>query len=299
MAMGWLTPDRKKWLGFGAWLLFVTVVALLTRFPADMAADYAERALAERLPGYRFAIDEVAVTPLLRLRATGCRVSAAEAQGEPILQFAEVEVAPSWWGLLRGRKGVCFSGKGYGGEMEGSILLRPDSMRLEEVALHLRKMQVRRYPRLKELLGRKMAGEISGDLLLSATTGRLADGDGSVEFSLRNGEVELLQPVMGRAAFGFDEVVLALSIAKRKMSVKRFELAGREGRGRITGSAALHDRLLFSRLSLQGGIELDQNAFHGTPEGEEALAVLQPFVRNGRFRIGVDGTIAQPKIRLL
>ncbi|MDH4322163.1 MAG: type II secretion system protein GspN, partial [Desulfobulbaceae bacterium] len=187
MAMGWLTPDRKKWLGFAAWILFVTVVALIARFPADVAADYLERALAERLPGYRFAIDEAAVTPLLRLRMTGCRVATVEAEAEPILQFAEVVAAPSWWGLLRGRKGVCFSGKGYGGEMEGKILLRPGSMDIEEFALYLRKMQLQRYPRLKNLLGRKMAGEISGDVVMSAKTGRLADGEGSVEFSLRHG----------------------------------------------------------------------------------------------------------------
>lgn len=274
------------------------IVALLVRLPSDVAAHYLEQAFARQMPGYRLAITEVVVSPLLRLRAGSCRVSAVGVPA-PVLQVEDVSVEPSLWGFCLGRKEVGFSAKAYGGKVRGDVLLRAGSLLPEVLSVELTRVQLQRYANLKNLLGRQLAGEVSGDVVFSGGAGRFVDGSGRAEVTLRNGEVELLQPILGFASLGLEEVAVALAIEKRKATVKRFDLESREGHGTISGFVNIQDNILQSRLSLRGDVEPDVNAFRGRPDGERLLKVMKPFLRNGKIRIGVSGTFTQPRIRLL
>ncbi len=296
--MKWLTADGQKWLGYTVWFLLVTVLALFVRMPSEVAAGFLQRAFARQMPGYRLTVAQVAVTPLLRLRAAGCRV-APVGESQPVLQLEKLWVAPSLWGLCMGRKEVSFTANAYGGEVRGHVALRADGAFPQTLSMQMTEIQLRRYANLKNLLGRYVEGEVSGDVTYTAGSARFNDGTGQMDLTLRNGEVELLQPVLGFSSLDLGQVSLALEIAKGKATVQRFDLAGREGQGTITGSVHIQDNLLRSVLSLRGDIEPDRNAFRGTPEGESAMKVMQQFLRNGKIRIGVGGTFKQPKIRLL
>jgi len=287
----------RGWLGYCIWLIIVTAAALIARLPSDLAADYLQDLFLEMVPGYHLAVTEVAVSPLLRLNVSGCRV-VANGTDEPLLQADQVLVSPSLLALCLGRKRIRFSASAYGGNVQGDVLSRADAVFPDQLSLQVRGIQLQRYHRTVTLLGSRLTGEVSGDIAYNGEGG-FGDGTGHLKFRLRNGAIALPEAIFGFTSFDLGEVNVAIEINKRKAVVTSFSLAGREGHGTISGTVNMQQRLSRSRLSLKGEFEPDQHALRETAEGETALRMMQEILRNGKIRIAVGGTVGQPEIRLL
>lgn len=288
----WLPADvpKRTILGYAAFTAFAFVVFLISTFPHELAARRLASTLAER-SGWRIEFDSFAFRPWEGYRLSDVRARPAGA-GIPI-RAERVSARLGLRDLLfRGRTTLLLDGEAYGGSIEALVAPREDGgfeFELDEVALS-------EIESLREVVDGLWQGRVSGRLRLH-TRGDWSALSGEGTFALADGS--LTEATAGGFTIPdvrFSRGTLAFDIEEGRLEIRTAEFAGPDLEANVRGR--IHLRRPPERSLLDLNLEL--HPLPGARSGLEPLLLL--WNRNqkppdGRYRLGVGGSIDAPRLR--
>jgi type II secretion system protein N len=289
---------KRAWFGYGVFAALVAVCALYFRFPAVEVGDYLDRSIKGINPALSFAAATIKPWPPLLLRFTDMKVVSTGAD-DPLLVADNLVAGPQIRSLVQGKKPVyVFKGKAYGGEFDGRLQLHSDTAQPGSASLSFNGIDLAKYKYFSELLGRHIEGILGGSVDFQTATDRLLGGDGRTKLRVTDGRVELLQPLFGLDAIGFNDLTVEAELANGVLTAN-MEFDGPEIRGTVSGTVRVLADIGQSRLALKGAIEPQAQLEQQHPQAAAAFNLLKKKMKNGRYSFAVSGTVQQPKFSIL
>ena len=289
------TRALAGYLVFG---LLLTAGLLIYRFPGDAVRVYLESKAKGIAPRCTLSIGAVSLHYTLGLRLGSPRLSCGTLSGEGIFEADHLLIRPQIRTLFGGGMALLFEGPVYGGVVEGKVRL-PEKEAGGPVTLSLaiEDVAVGEAAALGKFLGRRVTGALSGTLFYDGRVDALTRGSGEARLVLSDGEVQLLQPLLGLASVDFKEIRTTVVCKDGKMDFTRTEFRGPTLRGELPGSVMLEREFSKSRLNLRGTIE-PLGALAGRLTGTDPEATfIRRLLRGGRLSFLIQGVIAKPSIR--
>lgn len=275
--------------------LYIAVVT----FPFEQVKDQVLPFLAKGMP-FSLDLDGIRAIPSLSIRASEVRIwkevgGTKQSKGPPHLVIETLTVRPSLLSLFTGKKAASFSARFYGGQAQGTIGVRGQSV---TVAARWKDIDLSTYKLPAETM--KLDGKLSGDIDLSIPRRKPALAEGSVSFRITDGSVQNLQvyslTVPALTGIAGSSTVLIQKEKDKDISVaslKECALSGNEAAVTLTGEMRLATPLAQSRLNIKGSLKLmgDFASRYDT--------MLQGLLRNknkeGSYPFSLMGTLGQPR----
>jgi len=289
--------SKKTWLGYGVFALLVAVCSLYFRFPATEVGDYLDRSVKEMSPDLSLTAAMIKPWPPVLLRFTNMKVMRTGVD-VPLVAADSLVAGPQLRSLVRGKSVYVFKGEAYSGEFNGRLQRQENAPSLGSAALTFSGIDLAKYKYLPELLGRQLGGILSGSVDYRNGSGRLLDGEGGTKLRILDGRVELLQPLLGMDAVGFNDLTVEASLAKGILTAK-MELDGPELQGAMSGTIRMMADVRQSRLALKGTIEPLEQLYQQYPQAAAAFNMLKKKMKNGKYSFAISGTVQKPKFSIL
>ncbi|MCL2669480.1 MAG: type II secretion system protein GspN, partial [Syntrophaceae bacterium] len=143
-----------------------------------------------------------------------------------------------------------------------------EEIRIEEIAW------------LKEPLSSPLTGRLQGTFQYSGEDKTLRSGTGQLDFTMVNGNYLLREPLFGFDRVDFSRIEGKIGYRNGALQLSQLTLTGERLRLAFRGNLLLAEQWPESRLELTGTIQL-------TDQGDRQL------------RVAIDGTVGNPRARLL
>jgi type II secretion system protein N len=288
---------KRRWFGYALFCIAGVVFFLYYLFPSDVVENYVQVRAEHSNPPLLLSIERITPWPLLGLRSAKTEVSLKNKPQLILFRAENISLKPGLWSFIKRKPKYSIDINAYGGEIRGDIIFKRINMEGPFYAeIDINRIRVGNHEHMKDFVGRKIDGTLSGKIYYSGQQNRLISGSGEATLKLSEGTVELLVPLLSLNAIEFDEAVVELILKSRKIRVTRLELEGPQLKSSITGTISLRKQLAMSSLNLRGTIE-PFAAMVKNVSGLGILKNLQQRLRRGVISFTIRGTLNQPKIR--
>ena len=244
----------KRWIGYSAYALVVTIVFLVWFFPSDLLKAYVESAVT-RHSNTTLSLDSASLGFPVVLHFDNAVLSLTGKPGSTVV-MESIDIEPLFRTLIRGRVALAFTGEAYGGRGSGTVAFE-DSFAVKgpvNAEARFENIDVGKCSYVKATLGRKMTGKVKGTLSWSGFPGRIIDGTGSADCVFFNGEVRLVENILGFDTVTYDRIDAKAILKNRTLRINPFHLIGTEVNSTVSGNIFLDNNPMRSRLSLKGQI---------------------------------------------
>ncbi len=271
-------------------LLFLIFVAVT--FPHDQVLHGVLARAAG--PGLAVEVRDVGLGWTLGYRIGELRlVPRRDPKPAPLLTATAVRVAPSWFGLLRGRPyPLRLRADLYGGTLDATVDLRPEAF---SVSAALDDVDARGYTGLAPVLEGRLEGALDGIVELRGDTRRPPTMSGEIDlravgFVLENGKIRgITVPNLH-----FPETHLAGSVKGGRLEFDDLTARGQEVS--VTGDGTL--TLMFPLIASVLNLDL---TLHPAPDLPDPLRMALNLIPgeprpNGDREVRVFGTLALPRV---
>jgi len=289
--------NKKAWLGYGVFAALVAVGSLYFRFPAAEVGDYLDRSVKGMNPDLSLTAAMIKPWPPVLLRLTNMKVMRAGVD-VPLIVADSLVAGPQLRSLVQGKSVYFFKGEAYSGEFNGRLQRQEDAPSLGSAALTFSGIDLAKYKYLPELLGRQLGGILTGSVDYHSDSGRLLDGEGRTKLRVLDGRVELLQPLFGLDAVGFNDLNVDAALANGVLTAN-MKLDGPELQGTMSGTIRMVADVGQSRLAFKGTIEPLDQLYQQYPQAAAAFNMLKKKMKNGKYSFAISGTVQQPKFSIL
>ena len=242
--------SKKKWLIYAAYLLIVAVFFLYLLFPSEAVKSYVRYQMAALAPGMDFSIAHV--KPGFPPSLVFSNISIAY-QNKPVASVERLTLLPDYLSLFKRGIAFRFSGKVYGGKMDGKANIATDG-RSQQVKARIAFVNIRvdNVPILKSLANYQVTGAVAGNIEYSGPTN--GNGSGKAEVSVSGCRVKLDPPLFGIPQVGFDLASADVDLKNQQLNLKTLTVKGPDLSGNANGKILLRDPFENSRLQLTGKI---------------------------------------------
>lgn len=280
-------PNRAL-LGYALWTVGAFLFFWILTFPHEIVAQRITSEIAAR-SGWRIEYDSFAFRPWAGYRFTG--VSARRGTAGAPVEAARIAVRPGLRDLLlRARTTLLLDGDAYGG---GFRALVADDGGFE---LELDEISLAAIPTLRQIIDGRWQGRVSGKMRIHSR-GDVTSASGEGSLALADGALtEASASGFKIPDVRFSRGELEFSLAGGKLEIGRGTFEGPDLDVNVRGQVQLRAPAERSPLDLA----LEIHPVPGSNAGLEPL--LQLWNRNqrppdGRYRIGVGGTLGAPRLR--
>ncbi|MCA9772195.1 MAG: type II secretion system protein GspN [Myxococcales bacterium] len=317
-----MTPRRKTalWIaGTVAWALALYLFFVYRTFPYDRVEGLIADRIARAVPaldvqfmGFRpswltgVRVDRLVVhrrrTPppgFTSRRAPGAPgaspdAPSADAPSAPLLAMRDVTARVRLLDLARGRIGVGVDGEASGGDVDAHVAIGRRGGR--KIHLHLRDVDIAKYPYLKEELGATVEGLANLDLDLDMLSDNVAEWSGGGKVDIRNAKlVEVTAGEVPIPPFTFKTVSAELEVKDGKAVIKRSHVQGQEiSDGQVTGEITLRPALDRSPMDLTAKFKLSPGLEQQW--GSIISGQLRRKDAEGYYSVYVRGTLFAPRV---
>ncbi|MEA3346984.1 MAG: type II secretion system protein GspN [Candidatus Auribacterota bacterium] len=291
---------NKKWLAYILFTILLTVCLLYYRFPSDSFRYYLQ-ATAERMnPKYLLSVEKVSpiFPPGFSLRKTKLSLKINPDAG--LFMADSIVIRPEIWSFLKGRSGYRFNCLAYGGGLKGSVHFSGNSVKAPfSASVKFKDIRIDNYAAFSSMIRRDIKGITGGTIKYSGECDSLIDGTGEAEFTISDGRVELLKPILSYDTINFDTILMKIALKNQKIDVIHVELKWQDVKGSLSGYIALKKDILKSRLSLRGAIEIPVGTLKGSKEAVNTIKFLRTRSKKGKLNFIVDGTFISPTFRFI
>jgi type II secretion system protein N len=285
-------------LGYVLYGLILAMALLYFRFPSDAVEDYFQARGERANPPLSLSADRIGPLIPFGLKFVKTRVSLKDSPSSLVLNADRISVRPSFLSLLGVKSDFSFRCAAYKGDTSGSIRLWQDeNARSVDTEIELTNVDLGEYAYLRELIGRRVTGTLSGTIVYNGQYKPILDGSGEANLSLSEGMVELAEPFLTLKSIDFDELEIDMVLKKKKIDVGRLEFKGKQLQGALSGTITLKEALEESVLRLSGTIEPFAALFESATGIEETVEFLRGRIDQGTFTFMIEGTLSQPKIK--
>ena len=289
---------NKRWLGYISYCIILAIGFLYCRFPSDALRDYLQaRASNFNIPLF-LSIERVRPWPPFGMRLRQAQVSLKHNPARKVFEAESLLISPGPWLFFRGHSKYRFECLAYGGNLSGYIHFRNSSTSGPfDAEIELKGIRIGTYGYLKDLIGRKVDGILSGTVYYSGEQTDLMGGNGEASLRLLDGRVELLLPILSLESIDFNDIKMDMVLKEQKINLTRLELEGPQMKSTLSGTVSLKEDFAKSTLDLKGSLEPFASLFKDAGGLHNALRLFKRGLRRGTLAFVIYGTIGEPKIK--
>lgn len=295
--------------------LFVFIYLL---FPISILKPYliqqAETALSAGSMGSNAGNAQVNLGHLGLWRLSGVKLSKLSIQLPSYTEQMSSAYELDWlgirlgiWGLLRGKKSIGFSGKGYDGRFSGKVVL-DKTQKLERAYFSLSNLNVGGLPPIRSL-GAPSVGTLAADvdLLMGKEASKNASGTAELSlkgFSIGPGEVKL-PSLMFSSGLTVPKIRLGdlqgkLQFTNGKGVGKNLKLTGGDIDASLDIDVMVSDQIGYSRLEGTGWFKIRQAFLDQNPKFKTLLELSGTSKpdQDGKYEFTLRGTLSHPLLAM-
>ena len=271
------TVIRK--ISFAAYFIAAFLLFLLFLFPFDRVRSKLESEVRSRTP---FELSVARISPRFFDRFVLVDVVVSDKKNRVLFESPAVKATVSLFSLLRGGISVDMKAQAYGGELLVKAHQDPKQQRL---LIDADGLDIASYPMMKDF-GLKLTGKIGGNFEMNGDSGKgrlWLKGLTSRELKIKGFPVPDLD---------FEKGWLEADFKGDRMTIRKFELEGKELKVRATGDMVLRERgtlNLLVRLKPSERLVREQAGIFSLLKNKDA---------DGFYQFTLGGLLAEPMPRL-
>ena len=286
----------KKVVGYLLWALVLAGFLIAWKFPYGSVYQRLDAAARARL-GLRFEITDVSFILPPGLKLERCTVRSTEPGSKAFLAATQLYLRLRLLPLLKGTMALTLRSQIYGGSLTGDIRLKPFyDFRQYQLRLRGQGLRLDEQAGISALLGRQLAGKISGDLQFEGHLADIFNSAGGGKLQLEKGSFPIDSPYLTSKFLEGLDISVTFGLSEGIFTIKtcRFEGAGLQGT--LNGEVRLQSRLPDSILKLEGRSQIDSAMVNLPPDKRRVAAAFLDRGKPVPFK--VRGTIEAPQLRL-
>ena len=286
----------KKAIGYFLWAMVLTMVLIIWRFPYESLQDKLE-ALASTSLGLQFDLTDMSLTIPPGLKFAKCTVRSMDMGSKPLFEATKVHTRFKLLPLLKGNLAFTVRSKAYGGSLSGDFRLAPiHNFQSYRMRVRAETVRLEDQSGISLLLGRPLAGEISGEVELEGVVGDLVNAAGDGNFKLVDGSFPIDSPYLKAKTLEGLVVSATIELSGGSFKISDCQFKGKGFQGTLTGEVRLQPGLTNSVLNLAGRGQVEAEMIN-LPADKRRVA--EAFLnRDKPLPFQVRGTIAEPRLVL-
>jgi type II secretion system protein N len=298
--MSFLAKNKKLfWLLI--YFILVTVIFLFLNFPSESVKAYVQSLAEDKMKESDFSLEKVSLSLPFGCKLRLVELASKQGQGSLKLKAEEMTVNPDLWAMIKGKSIYHFDGHLYGGTAKGTVdflhnkISSPYLLRFTLDDINFKSAQI-----VPGLINRDLDGKLAGVVRFEYKGGSLADGTGEAKLILSDGKAEVSLPLLDLNAFGLDRLEIQCQLNNKRLNLVKMEFIGPEIRATLSGSITLDRRLLAkSRINLKGEMEPLPEFFQKLGTNPSTMETFRKRLKNGKLIFSVNGTLDEPKMRIM
>ncbi|HDH86897.1 MAG: type II secretion system protein GspN [Desulfobacterium sp. 4572_20] len=296
--MGRFISKNKKWFGYIAFCIVVAGSLLYYRFPSDALRDYLTITANNLNNSATLSIGQIKPSLPFGLKFGRTELILKDKPSIKLFRADSIFIKPDPWAFFKGKSKYCFECLTYGGDAEGCVNFKKNSMEMPfDAEIELKNMQIAKYEHLKDLIGLQIDGLLYATIFFKGQHKNLMDGTGEAHLKLLDGNIELLAPILSLESIEFHEIKSDMALEKHTIHIKRLELTGPLLRGALSGTIGLEKAFVKSALNLKGTIDPFTSFFKSLGSVSNTVSFFKQRLKKGAIHFVIHGTLAEPKIR--
>jgi type II secretion system protein N len=283
--------SRKKQLLYGIYIFVVAVFFLYYLFPSETIANYVTSRFNRVNPDINLVIDHASLAFPLGLKLHDASVYYLSTE---VFKTDHLKIVPNFLSLFRSKIVFFFKGSAFGGILEGRGEFdknRPDQHAV--IAVKLSGINIKEISAVKHFVGRNITGLLEGNFTFR-NSGK-SDRELDAGFSISDGEVELLMPILGQKSIPFTKLETDITIKNERLNIKRCTIKGDPLDGSISGLVTLREPLDQSSLRLSGMIEPNPKFFEKLGKDFPVTLLPKNILSKKVVRIRIYGSLDTPR----
>ena len=280
---------RSMYLIYLFYGCLLTGVLLVVRFPAETLRQYCAGAVERVLPGATCSIGRIDYDFPLALRIRDIRVTLTHKPEEVLLfiKHLSVDVEPR-------QKSCRLLAEAYDGRHGCRLLIKGDTLVLEDFKIH--HFDLGQWGALQTLLGRKVSGFLDVTGAYAGSLGKLMAGEAKGAVAVREGSMELLQPILSLNTLNFQNVETEFHMKEQTVTMRKGNFHGSEFNGTFSGTFRVIDPLGSGTLGVSG-ILTPLSLADVDPRWKNRATILQTRYKQATLPFVISGTLAGPLFR--
>ncbi|MCK9274978.1 MAG: type II secretion system protein GspN [Syntrophales bacterium] len=268
----------RGWIGYTLYGIAITVFFLFFLFPSGLFKSYLESA-AMKYINAGVTIDSSSLIFPSTVSLKNCKIHFNGRTHAPVIIDA-MKVVPSIKNLLKGKAAVRIEGSAYGGSIKARMIMRNRFSLSGPVTFtgDFQNIDIGKCDWIQKAFGRRLEGNFKGTGDFEGVTGGLLDGSGRFEGTLFNGNIELIENILGFDTVAFDRIEAKGDLQTRTLKVNSLTMIGNDMNAELNGNIYLDGSAERTRIALKGFIHVP------------AL--------NRKIPLSVGGTMAGPAINI-
>jgi type II secretion system protein N len=280
---------RPTYIIYFLYACLLTGVLLVVRFPAGTLRHYCTGAMERILPGTTCSIGGINYDFPLTLCMRDIRVTRLHSP-EDIL----VVIKDLWVRAEPRQSGARLLAEAYGGRHECRLQIRGKVLTLADIKI--RHLDLGQWGGLQGLLGRKVSGFLDVTGTYMGRWGELMAGEAKGVVAVREGSVELLQPILSLNTLNFQNVETEFHLQNQSVTMAKGNLHGVEFNGTFAGILQLTEPLGSGALGVSGELTPLAPA-DADPQWKNRASILQTRYKQTTLPFVISGTLAGPLFR--
>jgi type II secretion system protein N len=283
--------SRKKQLLYGIYIFVVAVFFLYYLFPSETIANYVTSRFNRVNPDINLVIDHASLAFPLGLKLHDASVYYLSTE---VFKTDHLKIVPNFLSLFRSKIVFFFKGSAFGGILEGRGEFdknRPDQHAV--IAVKLFGINIKEISAVKHFVGRNITGLLEGNFTFR-NSGK-SDRELDAGFSISDGEVELLMPILEQKSIPFTKLETDITIKNERLNIKRCTIKGDPLDGSISGLVTLREPLDQSSLRLSGMIEPNPKFFEKLGKDFPVTLLPKNILSKKVVRIRIYGSLDTPR----
>jgi type II secretion system protein N len=283
--------SRKKQLLYGIYIFVVAVFFLYYLFPSETIANYVTSRFNRVNPDINLVIDHASLAFPLGLKLHDASVYYLSTE---VFKTDHLKIVPNFLSLFRSKIVFFFKGSAFGGILEGRGEFdknRPDQHAV--IAVKLSGINIKEISAVKHFVGRNITGLLEGNFTFR-NSGK-SDRELDAGFSISDGEVELLMPILEQKSIPFTKLETDITIKNERLNIKRCTIKGDPLDGSISGLVTLREPLDQSSLRLSGMIEPNPKFFEKLGKDFPVTLLPKNILSKKVVRIRIYGSLDTPR----
>ncbi|MFW5975139.1 MAG: type II secretion system protein GspN [Desulfosalsimonas sp.] len=280
----------RKTIAYTLYIAGLALFFLYVCFPEETVSRYAEHRISSTMPGLQAAVGAIrpGFPPSMVARDIQIRY-----KGSGPFLLERLSLSPGYTGLVTAKPSFNVSSEAAGGTIRGSIATGQGSSGADlALELDLKDLRMEELnPVFREITNRSMEGRLEGRIDYTGSSDM--NGSGSAVFTLRQGMLQLNQPLFGIEEIEFRQAEAKLKSENRRIEIPDFTLEGRQFSADASGRIMLSAPVETSRIRMNAAVTLH-------PALLKSIGGALPGKYKGREEIPVQiaGTLGRPKISI-
>lgn len=282
-------------LGYGGYTVAVVLFLLWFLFPTDSFRVWLQNQLENSHPELEWKVKELRLAWPLSIVAAGIQAADAEAE-KPLIYVEEVKVRPDFNAIkeLTNKYSFKYRLNSLNGSVIGTLSVEREG-RMIDCSGQIKEMQVGGLEEFWRKAGRTVKGKMSGTFDYAGEWQNLVSGQLQADLVMKDGSIELLQPVMGLEKLDFNQLNSSLSSKNQVVTMTGGKIESTLFAVDFSGNVTMNDNLLDSSLDINGSFEPRPELF-GNLQDAAMVKLVKDQLRDGKLSFKVTDTLMTPGI---